>query len=38
MGKKQNDIYFITGDSYNNVINNPSLEGYKSRGYKCFNS
>ena len=32
MGKKQNDIYFITGDSYNNVINNPSLEGYKSRG------
>ena len=32
MGKKQKDIYFITGDSYNNVINNPSLEGYKSRG------
>ena len=32
MGKKRNDIYFITGDSYNNVINNPSLEGYKSRG------
>ena len=32
MGKKQSDIYFITGDSYNNVINNPSLEGYKSRG------
>ena len=32
MGKKQKDIYFITGDSYANVINNPSLEGYKSRG------
>ena len=32
MSKKQKDIYFITGDSYTNVINNPSLEGYKSRG------
>jgi len=32
MGKKQKDIYFITGDKYDNVINNPSLEGYKSRG------
>ena len=32
MGKKQKDIYFITGDKYENVINNPSLEGYKSRG------
>ena len=32
MGKKQNDIYFITGDSYDNIINNPRLEGYKSRG------
>ena len=32
MSKKQKDIYFITGDSYANVINNPSLEGYKSRG------
>ena len=32
MGKKQKDIYFITGDSYDNIINNPSLEGYKSRG------
>jgi molecular chaperone HtpG len=32
MSKKQNDIYFITGDGYDNIINNPSLEGYKSRG------
>ena len=32
MSKKQKDIYFITGYSYANVINNPSLEGYKSRG------
>ena len=32
MDKKQNDIYFITGDSYDNIINNPRLEGYKSRG------
>ncbi|MDB9985422.1 molecular chaperone HtpG [Pelagibacterales bacterium] len=32
MSNKQKDIYFITGDSYANVINNPSLEGYKSRG------
>ena len=32
MDKKQMDIYFITGDSYDNIINNPSLEGYKSRG------
>ena len=31
MGKKQNDIYFMTGDSYENILNNPSLEGYKSR-------
>jgi len=31
MGKKQKDIYFMTGDSYENIINNPSLEGYKSR-------
>ena len=31
MGKKQNDIYFMTGDNYENIINNPSLEGYKSR-------
>ncbi len=32
MGKKQKDIYFMTGDNYENIINNPSLEGYKSRG------
>jgi molecular chaperone HtpG len=32
MDKKQKDIYFITGDSYDNIINNTSLEGYKSRG------
>ena len=31
MGKKQKDIYFMTGDSYENIMNNPSLEGYKSR-------
>ena len=31
MAKKQKDIYFMTGDSYENIINNPSLEGYKSR-------
>ncbi len=31
MVKKQKDIYFMTGDSYENIINNPSLEGYKSR-------
>ena len=31
MDKKQKDIYFITGDSYQNVVNNPRLEGYKSR-------
>ncbi len=31
MGKKQKDIYFMTGDKYENIINNPSLEGYKSR-------
>ncbi len=31
MGKKQKDIYFMTGDSYENITNNPSLEGYKSR-------
>ena len=31
MDKKQKDIYFITGDSYQNIINNPRLEGYKSR-------
>ena len=31
MQKKQKDIYFITGDNYESVINNPSLEGYKSR-------
>ena len=31
MPKKQKDIYFITGDNYESVINNPSLEGYKSR-------
>ena len=31
MGKKQKDIYYMTGDSYENIINNPSLEGYKSR-------
>ena len=31
MGKKQKDIYFMTGDSYENIINNPSLEGYRSR-------
>ena len=31
LGKKQKDIYFMTGDSYENIINNPSLEGYKSR-------
>ncbi len=31
MSKKQKDIYFMTGDSYENIINNPSLEGYKSR-------
>jgi molecular chaperone HtpG len=31
MDKKQKDIYFITGDSYKNIINNPRLEGYKSR-------
>ena len=32
MSKKQKDIYFMTGDSYENILNNPSLEGYKSRG------
>ncbi len=31
MGKKQKDIYFMTGDNYENIINNPTLEGYKSR-------
>ena len=31
MGKKQKDIYFMTGDNYENIINNPSLEGYMSR-------
>ena len=31
MEKKQKDIYFMTGDNYENIINNPSLEGYKSR-------
>ena len=31
MPKKQSDIYFMTGDDYNNILNNPSLEGYKSR-------
>ncbi len=31
MGKNQKDIYFMTGDSYENITNNPSLEGYKSR-------
>ena len=31
MGKKQKDIYFMTGDSYENIMNNPGLEGYKSR-------
>ena len=31
MGKKQKDIYFMTGENYENIINNPSLEGYKSR-------
>ena len=31
MGKNQKDIYFMTGDNYENIINNPSLEGYKSR-------
>ena len=31
MGKKQKDIYFMTGDNYENILNNPSLEGYKSR-------
>jgi len=31
MQKKQKDIYFITGDNYESIINNPSLEGYKSR-------
>ena len=31
MGKRQKDIYFMTGDNYENIINNPSLEGYKSR-------
>ncbi len=31
MGRKQKDIYFMTGDNYENIINNPSLEGYKSR-------
>ena len=32
MDKKQKDIYFITGDSYDNIINNHRLEGYESRG------
>ena len=31
MPKKQSDIYFMTGDDYENIFNNPSLEGYKSR-------
>jgi len=31
MPKKQKDIYFITGENYESMINNPSLEGYKSR-------
>ena len=31
MPKKQSDIYFMTGDDYENILNNPSLEGYKSR-------
>ena len=31
MPKKQKDIYFITGENYDSMINNPSLEGYKSR-------
>ncbi len=31
MPKKQKDIYFMTGDDYENILNNPSLEGYKSR-------
>ena len=31
MDKKQKDIYFITGDNYESIVNNPSIEGYKSR-------
>ena len=31
MPKKQKGIYFITGDSYENIVNSPIIEGYKSR-------
>ena len=31
MTKKQKNIYFITGDSYENIVNSPIIEGYKSR-------
>jgi molecular chaperone HtpG len=31
MTKKQESIYFITGDSYKNIVNSPIIEGYKSR-------
>ena len=31
MPKKQKSIYFITGDSYENIVNSPIIEGYKSR-------
>ena len=31
MSKKQKNIYFITGDSYENIVNSPIIEGYKSR-------
>ena len=31
MPKKQKSIYFITGDSYQNIVNSPIIEGYKSR-------
>ena len=31
MPKKQKSIYFITGDGYQNIVNSPIIEGYKSR-------
>ena len=31
MTKKQKNIYFITGDSYENIVKSPIIEGYKSR-------
>ena len=31
MPKKQKSIYFITGDNYQNIVNSPIIEGYKSR-------